>query len=66
MAANLQKHGYDLVVFNRTRAKAKPLIDNGATFTESPAKVAEQVESCSQCWRIRMQWSRRRWVATAF
>lgn len=44
MAANLQKHGYDLVVFNRTRAKAKPLIDNGATFTESPAKVAEQVD----------------------
>ena len=25
MAANLQKHGYSLVVFNRTRAKAEPL-----------------------------------------
>ncbi len=24
MAANLQKHGYSLVVFNRTRAKAEP------------------------------------------
>jgi 3-hydroxyisobutyrate dehydrogenase-like beta-hydroxyacid dehydrogenase len=44
MAANLQKHGYDLVVFNRTRPKAQPLIDNGATFAESPAKVAEQVD----------------------
>src|SRR5580700_10642605 len=44
MAANLQKHGYSLVVFNRTRAKAEPLIDNGATFAESPAKVAEQVD----------------------
>lgn len=44
MAANLQKHGYDLVVFNRTRAKAQPLIDDGATFAESPAKVAEQVD----------------------
>ena len=44
MAANLQKHGYDLVVFNRTRAKAQPLLDNGATFAESPAKVAEQVD----------------------
>jgi 3-hydroxyisobutyrate dehydrogenase-like beta-hydroxyacid dehydrogenase len=44
MAANLQKHGYDLVVFNRTRAKAQPLIDNGATFAESPAKVGEQVD----------------------
>jgi 3-hydroxyisobutyrate dehydrogenase-like beta-hydroxyacid dehydrogenase len=44
MAANLQKHGYDLVVFNRTRAKAQPLIDDGATFAESPAKVAEQAD----------------------
>src|SRR6202043_2476438 len=44
MAANLQKHGYDLVVFNRTRAKAQPLLDKGATFAESPAKVAEQVD----------------------
>jgi 3-hydroxyisobutyrate dehydrogenase/glyoxylate/succinic semialdehyde reductase len=44
MAANLQKHGYDLVMFNRTRAKARPLIDKGATFAESPAKAAEQVD----------------------
>jgi 3-hydroxyisobutyrate dehydrogenase-like beta-hydroxyacid dehydrogenase len=44
MAANLQKHGYDLVVFNRTRGKAQPLIDNGAMFAESPAKVATQVD----------------------
>jgi 3-hydroxyisobutyrate dehydrogenase-like beta-hydroxyacid dehydrogenase len=44
MAANLQKHGYDLVMFNRTRAKAQPLIDKGATFAESPAKAAEQVD----------------------
>ncbi|HEY2102307.1 MAG TPA: NAD(P)-dependent oxidoreductase [Chthoniobacterales bacterium] len=44
MAANLQKHGYDLVVFNRTRAKAQPLIDKGATFAESPPKVAERVD----------------------
>jgi 3-hydroxyisobutyrate dehydrogenase-like beta-hydroxyacid dehydrogenase len=44
MAANLQKNGYDLVVFNRTRAKAQPLLDNGATFAESPAKLAEEVD----------------------
>ena len=44
MAANVQKHGYDLVMFNRTRAKAQPLIDKGATFAESPAKAAEQVD----------------------
>ena len=44
MAANLQKHGYPLVVFNRTRAKAQPLLDKGASFAESPAKLAEQVD----------------------
>jgi 3-hydroxyisobutyrate dehydrogenase-like beta-hydroxyacid dehydrogenase len=44
MAANLQKHGHSLVVFNRTRAKAQPLLDKGATVGESPAKLAEQVD----------------------
>src|SRR6184192_951163 len=44
MAANLQKHGYPLVVFNRTRTKAQPLLDKGACFAESPAKLAEQVD----------------------
>jgi 3-hydroxyisobutyrate dehydrogenase-like beta-hydroxyacid dehydrogenase len=44
MAANLQKNGYSLVVFNRTRAKAQPLLDKGASFAESPAKLAEQVD----------------------
>jgi 3-hydroxyisobutyrate dehydrogenase/glyoxylate/succinic semialdehyde reductase len=33
-----------LVVFNRTRAKAQPLLDKGASFAESPAKLAEQVD----------------------
>jgi 3-hydroxyisobutyrate dehydrogenase/glyoxylate/succinic semialdehyde reductase len=44
MAANLQKHGHSLVVFNRTRAKAQSLLDRGGTFAESPAKLAEQVD----------------------
>jgi len=44
MAANLQRHGFSLVVFNRTRAKAQPLLDEGATFAESPAKLAEEVD----------------------
>jgi 3-hydroxyisobutyrate dehydrogenase-like beta-hydroxyacid dehydrogenase len=44
MAANLQKHDYSLVVFNRTRAKAQPLIDNGVIFAESAARVAEKVD----------------------
>ncbi|PYK18189.1 MAG: NAD(P)-dependent oxidoreductase, partial [Verrucomicrobia bacterium] len=43
-AANLQKHGHSLVVFNRTRAKAEPLLGPCGTFSDSPAKVADQVE----------------------
>jgi len=44
MAANLQKHGYSLVVFNRTRAKAEPLLGPCGTFSDSPAKLAGQVD----------------------
>src|ERR1700730_4659709 len=43
MAADLQKHGYPLVVFNRTRAKAEPLLGPCGKFADSPAKLAEQV-----------------------
>ena len=44
MAANLQKHGHDLVVFNRTREKAEPLLAQGARWAASPAAVAAQVD----------------------
>src|SRR4029077_12408377 len=44
MAANLQKHGHSLVLFNRTRAKAEPLLGPCGTFSDSPADVAEQVD----------------------
>jgi 3-hydroxyisobutyrate dehydrogenase-like beta-hydroxyacid dehydrogenase len=44
MAANLQKHDYSLVVFNRTRDKAVPLLDRGATLADSPSKLADQVD----------------------
>ena len=43
MAANLQKKGYQLVVYNRTRQKADPLITNGAIWAPTPAEVAKQV-----------------------
>ena len=44
MAANLQKAGHQLVVFNRSAEKAAPLIKEGARWAETPAAVAEQVE----------------------
>src|SRR6266699_2990632 len=44
MAANLQKRGHSLVVFNRTREKAEPLVAEGATWADSPAALALQAE----------------------
>src|SRR5207249_10139008 len=44
MAANLQKNGHSLVVFNRTRAKAEPLLGPCGTFSDSLAKLAQQVD----------------------
>src|SRR5438552_13621320 len=44
MAANLQKRGHSLVVFNRTREKAESLVAGGATLAGSPAALASQVE----------------------
>jgi 3-hydroxyisobutyrate dehydrogenase-like beta-hydroxyacid dehydrogenase len=44
MAANLQKQGHSLVVFNRTRAKAEPVLGPCGTFSDSRAKLAEQVD----------------------
>ncbi len=45
MAANLQKKGYELVVYNRTRQKADPLIAAGATWADTSADVASQVKT---------------------
>jgi 3-hydroxyisobutyrate dehydrogenase len=41
MALNLIKTGFSLAVYNRTAAKRKPLIDAGATSTNSPREAAE-------------------------
>jgi len=43
MAGNLLKKGHELALFNRTKEKAGPLIVQGASFLETPAKVAESV-----------------------
>ena len=44
MAANLQKGGHSLVLFNRTREKADALVAAGARWGNSPAALAPQVE----------------------
>ncbi len=42
MAANLQKAGYELVVYNRTQSKADALVKQGATRANTPEDVARQ------------------------
>ena len=44
MAANLQKGGYTLVVYNRTREKAESLLVQGARWADSPPVLASQVD----------------------
>jgi len=40
LAANLIRAGHTVTVYNRTRAKAEPLLALGATFAETPADAA--------------------------
>ncbi len=44
MAGHVQAAGHQLYVFNRTKAKAQALLDNGAVWCETPADVARQAE----------------------
>jgi 3-hydroxyisobutyrate dehydrogenase/glyoxylate/succinic semialdehyde reductase len=44
MAANLQSQGHNLVLFNRTRAKAQPLLGPCGKFADSPAQLAREVD----------------------
>jgi 3-hydroxyisobutyrate dehydrogenase-like beta-hydroxyacid dehydrogenase len=41
MATNLLQAGFRLRVYNRTAAKARPLLEQGATLARSPAEAAE-------------------------
>ena len=49
MAANLQKHGYDLVVFDRTRRKPLQRSRTGRSPSIVPAKWAIAPIFCSRC-----------------
>ena len=42
MSQNLVKAGHDVVVWNRTKAKADDVIAAGATWADSPKEVAEK------------------------
>ncbi len=42
MASRLLKNGCDVAVYNRTRAKAEPLAEYGASIVDSPAGLADR------------------------
>src|SRR6478752_1192644 len=42
MCQHAMTKGFPATVYNRTREKAQPLLDAGATFAESPKAVAER------------------------
>lgn len=44
LAARLIQGGHQVFVYNRTRAKAEPLLAQGAAWGESPAALAAEVE----------------------
>ena len=44
MAANLMKAGYQVVVYNRTKAKAQELIEKGAIWKDTVAEVAREAD----------------------
>ena len=44
MSTNLLKAGNDVVVWNRTKAKAQPILDEGAKWADSPKEVAESCD----------------------
>jgi 3-hydroxyisobutyrate dehydrogenase len=44
MCQHAMSKGYVATVYNRTKDKAQPLIDQGATYVESPRKVAENAD----------------------
>ncbi|MBL3656368.1 NAD(P)-dependent oxidoreductase [Fulvivirga sediminis] len=44
MSEKILRAGHDLLVYNRTKEKAKPLIDQGAQFIDSLGSMLEKVE----------------------
>ena len=49
MACNLIKAGYTVCVHTRTKAKAQPVLDAGATWADSPAEAAAHADVVITC-----------------
>jgi 3-hydroxyisobutyrate dehydrogenase len=46
MAGHILKAGHALTIHSRTKPKAQPLLESGATWADSPAKAADGAEMC--------------------
>ena len=44
MARHLKNAGFDVSVYNRTKAKAQPLIDEGMKWCDTPAEAAKNAD----------------------
>ena len=44
MAMNIVKNQYELIVYNRTKEKAREVVQNGAKLAESPSDLAKEVD----------------------
>lgn len=44
MASNLLKNGFDLTIYNRTRSKTDPFVEQGAHAADTPRKAVENAE----------------------
>ena len=49
MAARLIEVGHEVTVWNRSAAKAKPIVDAGGKSAETPAALASAVETVITC-----------------
>ncbi len=41
---NLRKNNYDVAVYNRTKAHAQTVLDNGAKWANNPAELTKKVD----------------------
>src|SRR4051812_17171940 len=49
MATHLRAAGHPLTVHTRTKSKAQPLLDQGATYADSPAAAAQNADVIFLC-----------------
>ena len=52
MCQHLMDLGYGMTVYNRTKAKADPLLEAGAAWADSPSDVASDFRYCFYDCRI--------------